>query len=454
MTGKKPNVIVVLTDQQRWDTVGAHGNPMGLTPNFDRLAQSGAFIKNSFTCQPVCAPARSAFQTGLYPTTSGCYKNGIPLPRTLPTLATLFGDAGYATGYIGKWHLAENEPVPPEERGGYQDWLAANLLEFVSGPFDTVLFDESGHRQKLPGYRVDALADAAIRYIDRRQDRPFFLFLSFLEPHHQNSTDSYPAPLGYEESLRDKLVVPTDLAQLGGSTLEHLPGYLGMVKRLDEALGRIIEALHSLGILNDTIVLFTSDHGCHFKTRNDEYKRSSHEASIRVPTLFHGPAFDGLGTYDGLVSLIDLPPTLLDAAGVTVPAAMQGKSLLPALRGERKGREGVLIQISEHHVGRALRTARWKYEVEAPELDGYAVPGAQVYVEARLYDLHSDPHELENLIRSRAHSGIREELRSLLAAAMAEAGEAAPKIVTVEDAGWQERMASRTLQRTILATSI
>ncbi|WJH35461.1 sulfatase-like hydrolase/transferase [Paenibacillus sp. CC-CFT747] len=125
----KPNVIVFFTDQQRWDTTGAHGNPMGLTPNFDRMAARGTHLAHSFTCQPVCGPARSALQTGLYPTTTGCYRNKIPLPPNSRTLAHEFRDAGYRTGYIGKWHLAAEEPVSEPRRGGYEYWLAANSLE-------------------------------------------------------------------------------------------------------------------------------------------------------------------------------------------------------------------------------------------------------------------------------------------------------------------------------------
>lgn len=433
MNKRKPNVIVVLTDQQRWDTVGTHGNPMNLTPNFDRLAESGLFVQNSFTCQPVCGPARSALQTGQYSTRTGCFRNGIPLPRSERTLAHFFKEAGYRTSYIGKWHLAENEPVPPQERGGYEEWLASNLLEFTSRPYDTVMYDGDGNQVKLPGYRVDALTDAAIRYINRKQNDPFFLFLSYLEPHHQNQTDDYPAPLGYEEMMREHLVIPGDLAALGGSTNEHLPGYLGMVKRLDEALGRIIEALHSLKLLEDTILLFTSDHGCHFKTRNDEYKRSSHEASIRVPTLFHGPGFENRGRFDGLVSLIDLPPTLIAAAGLPVPATMQGRSIIGPVIDGQHGTEDIFIQISESHVARALRTRRWKYEIEAPGADGWNEMASASYVEALLYDLDADPHELTNLIGSSEHMATRADLRTRLIARMVAAGEEEPEVVRYED---------------------
>ncbi|MEP3276402.1 MAG: sulfatase-like hydrolase/transferase, partial [Stappiaceae bacterium] len=219
---KRPNILVFFTDQQRWDTVGAHGNALNVTPQFDRLAAAGSLVQNSFTCQPVCGPARSALQTGKYPTMIGCHVNGRPLPENEPTLAHHFGKAGYRTGYIGKWHLANCDPVPRHQRGGYDYWLASNILEFTSWPYQTTLYDNDGDPQELPGYRVDAMADAAIRFIDNEADDPFFLFLSFLEPHHQNQHDNYPAPIGYADRLRSRGVsLPNDLETLGGTSKEH-----------------------------------------------------------------------------------------------------------------------------------------------------------------------------------------------------------------------------------------
>jgi arylsulfatase A-like enzyme len=316
-------VIVFFTDQQRWDSAGVHGNPLELTPNFDRMSRLGTHVYHSFTCQPVCGPARSCLQTGLYATRTGCFRNGIPLPPDARTLAHHFREAGYQTGYIGKWHLAAEEPVTQAKRGGYEYWLAANALESTSDAYRALVYDNENQPVLLPGYRVDALTDAAIRFIDRRKDQPFYLFLSFLEPHHQNHRDDYPAPEGYQERYLGRWI-PPDLAALGGSTHQHLAGYWGMVKRLDEALGRLLDALTSLSLREKTVVLFTSDHACHFKTRNAEYKRSCHESSIRVPTALQGPGFDGGGQIRPLVSLIDLPPTLLDAAGLPVPEGMQG----------------------------------------------------------------------------------------------------------------------------------
>jgi arylsulfatase A-like enzyme len=443
---QSPNVIVFFTDQQRWDTTGVHGNPLNLTPNFDRMARSGTHVYNSFTCQPVCGPARSCLQTGLYATQTGVYVNGPSLKPDAKTLAHYFREAGYITGYIGKWHLSKEEPVPESERGGYEYWLAANLLEFESRPYDTVMYDQDNKAVKLPGYRIDALTDAAIRYIDKHQNAnqdapPFFLFLSYLEPHHQNHIDDYPAPVGYQECYQGRWV-PSDLAALGGSTHQHIGGYYGLVKRLDEALGRLMDALISLGMDKNTIILFTSDHGNHFKTRNAEYKRSCHEASIRVPTMLIGPGFNGGGQINKLVSLIDLPPTLLDAAGIPLPAHMEGHSILPLTRGEEiYWPDDIFIQISESQVGRAIRTSRWKYSVSAPNKNGWAYEyDSDVYAEEFLYDLEADPHELNNLIGYESHQIVTKVLRERLLRYLRKVEGVEPEIQTAAECGSGQRI--------------
>ena len=428
-----PNIIVFFTDQQRWDTTGAHGNPLNLTPNFDRIARQGTHIYNSFTCQPVCAPARSSLQTGLYATNTGVYRNGVALEPGAQTLAHYFNQAGYHTGYIGKWHLADDEPVPIHQQGGYQYWLGANLAEFVSEPYHTVLYDRDGQAVEMPGYRVDATTDAAIRYIDQHQDEPFFLFLSFLEPHHQNHVDDFVPPTGYRQPFQNRWV-PPDLAALGGSTQQHIAGYYGMVKRLDEAFGRLLDTLQSLGLDQDTVVLFTSDHGCHFKTRNGEYKRSCHESSIRIPTALIGPGFNSGGQVDELVSLVDLPATLLDAAGIEVPNHFEGRSILPLVRREAADwPEEIFIQISESQVGRAVRTQRWKYSVAAPDQNGWDDPDSDQYQEEFLYDLRADPHELDNRIGLESHQEVAAVMRARLIRRMVAVGEKEPTIKAAKD---------------------
>ena len=425
----RPNVIVFFTDQQRWDTTGAHGNRIGLTPTFDRVAAYATHVARSFTVQPVCGPSRSCIQTGLYATRSGCYRNGIPLPPDAPTLARSFRAAGYHTGYIGKWHLASGEPVGPDERGGYESWLGANKLEFSSDAYHTVVFDEERQPRRLPGYRVDALTDAAIRFVDEHQDEPFFLFLSFLEPHHQNHVDAYPPPEGSLEPYLDAWT-PPDLRALGGSSPQHLPGYYGMVRRLDEAFGRLLDALRSLGLRDDTVVLFTSDHGNHFKTRNDEYKRSGHDASLRVPTVMTGPGFDAGRRLEQIVSILDLSATLTDAAGIELPEGHEGRSILPLVRDPRAPwRDELFYQVSESEVGRGVRTRRWKYGVTAPDADPWHDAHAERYAEAYLYDLEHDPYELDNLIGQANHARVAERLRERLLARMREAGEPPATII-------------------------
>ena len=287
----------------------------------------------------------------------------------------------------------------------------------------------------FPGYRVDALTDAAIRHIDQRSkaDNPFFLFVSYIEPHHQNHRDDYPAPTGYEENYTSA-PRPPDLQALVGSSPQHWPGYCGIIKRLDEALGRLIDSLRSVGELDNTIILFTSDHGNHFKTRNEEYKRSCHDASIRTPTAISGPGFNGGGALNQLVSLIYMPATLLNAAGIDVPDEMEGRSILPLVqKTSTEWRDDMFVQISEAQTGRAIRTHSWKYSVRSLETgeDGQPILAscADSYTEDCLYDLLADPWELTNLIGGAAYKEVTADLRQRLLKRMVEAGEKEPQII-------------------------
>jgi arylsulfatase A-like enzyme len=415
----KKNVIIFFTDQQRWDSLGINGNPMGITPNLDRYAKEGTNCVHPFTCQPVCLPARAALQTGYYSSQIKCDTNADFLPDEVPKLAGYFNKAGYHTGYIGKWHLHHTDPVVFDKpQGEYQYWLAENILEFASDSYDTVLHDGEGKEVSLPGYRVDALTDAAIRYIDEHREEPFMLMLSHLEPHHQNHRDNYPAPYGYEEMYNDPWT-PPDLKALGGTSARHLPGYYGMIKRLDEAYGRLLDALRSRGLLEDTVVLYTADHGCHFKTRNSEYKRSCHDASLRVPMVFTGGPFTGGGQLKDMISLVDVPPTLLDAAGIPVPDHMMGKSILPLVKGEEEGwSDDIYAEISESHVGRTVRTKRYTYSIRKTADDEF--------VEDFLYDNECDPWQLDNLIGVPTYKEVTIDMRRRLLGYMDRTGQRIP----------------------------
>ncbi len=434
----RPNVLVFFTDQQRWDTCGCYGaTPLKLTPNLDRMARRGTLVRNSFSCQPVCAPARGCFQTGLYATQHGVWRNGIALPARNRTLAHHFRDAGYHTGYIGKWHLGDtaDKPVPREQQGGHEYWLGADAIELMSHPYDFRAYDRDGRLVHREGYRVDAQTDCILDFLREQAatpERPFYLFTSFLEPHHQNDEGHFVAPDGYADRYRENVWVPPDLRDAKGDWEQELPDYYGMVASLDENLGRVLAELKRLGMDRNTVVMFCSDHGCHFRTRNSEYKRSCHDDSLHVPTVFQGPGFDRRTVVNELVSIPDWTATLLDAAGIPAPAGAMGRSILPLVRREKvEWPREVFVQISESQVGRAIRTERWKYGVDAPGKKGWQDSSAERYVEQSLYDLRKDPAERHNLVGKPEYRAVADELMAALKRRMVAAGEAEPAIERV-----------------------
>ncbi|MHB0998579.1 MAG: sulfatase-like hydrolase/transferase [Armatimonadota bacterium] len=438
-SSQQPNIIFVFSDQQRWDTLGCYGQPLDITPNLDRMASEGVRFENAFTCQPVCGPARSCIQTGKYATETGCFHNGIALPLHEKTIAHHLSNAGYEVGYLGKWHLASNgpdhdyssSPVPPDRRGGYKDyWLASDILEFTSHGYNGYMFDADMNKVEFKGYRVDCLTDFALDYLRTRdRKRPFFLFLSYIEPHHQNDHNRYEGPDGSKERFKD-FVVPGDLVGTDGDWRENYPDYLGCCSSLDHNLGRIRSELDNLGLADDTLIIYTSDHGSHFCTRNDEYKRACHDGCIRIPMIACGPGFQGGRVIDELVSLIDIPSTILAAGGVTFPDSMHGRPLQQLVDGTAVDwPEEVFLQISESQVGRAVRTHEWKYSVSSPSKNGWVDPGADIYTEEYLYDLVHDPHERTNLVADPAFKEIRAELARILKRRMIKAGESEPVIL-------------------------
>lgn len=302
----RPNVVVFFTDQQRWDSTGVHGNPLDLTPNFDRMALA-AHLYNAYTCQPVCGPARAQPPDRHVRLRHGCMaKWPRPAARDLKTLAHGFGEAGYRTGYIGKWHLAGQTVVPKQERGGYEYWLGANCTGLLPRPIApstmTTITTPSACRATESMPRPTRPSAPSMPTRTRR---------SSCLPRSSSRisrTVWIPAPDAYEQRYQGRWI-PPDLAALGGSTHQHLEATGACASGWTRRSAGCSTQLKSLDILDNTIVLFTSDHGCHFKTRNSEYKRSCHESSIRIPTALCGPGFDGGGQVRHMVNLVDLPPT-------------------------------------------------------------------------------------------------------------------------------------------------
>lgn len=432
----RPNIIFYFSDQQRWDTVNEEA-----TPNLMQLAREGIQFENSYTCQPVCGPARACLQTGMYATQCGCYWNGVPLPQTIRPMAEYFNEAGYETAYVGKWHLAsdrlpnvgfhcEKTAIPKERQGGYKNWWrAADVLEFTSHGYDGYVFDAEGNQIDFKGYRADCINDFALEYLDQKtSDDPFFLFISQLEPHHQNDRHCYEGPKETVEKFRD-YPIPPDLSFLEGDYEKMYPDYMAAINRLDENVGRLVAKLKEKGLYENTILIYTSDHGSHFKTRNLEYKRSCHDSATHTPLIIRGGPFQGGKKEERLVSLIDLPPTMLDLAGIPIPKSYMGHSLVRELAGEEPERDCVFIQISESQCGRAIRTKQYKYSVRALAPTGYTLHRSPVYFEDYLYDLTKDPIEKNNLIKDRSYAFVRQKMKKLLLREMERAGEKKPVIL-------------------------
>lgn len=432
----RPNIIFYFSDQQRWDTVNEEA-----TPNLMQLAREGIQFENSYTCQPVCGPARACLQTGMYATQCGCYWNGVPLPQTIRPMAEYFNEAGYETAYVGKWHLAsdrlpnvgfhcEKTAIPKERQGGYKNWWrAADVLEFTSHGYDGYVFDAEGNQIDFKGYRADCINDFALEYLDQKtSDDPFFLFISQLEPHHQNDRHCYEGPKETVEKFRD-YPIPPDLSFLEGDYEKMYPDYMAAINRLDENVGRLVAKLKEKGLYENTILIYTSDHGSHFKTRNLEYKRSCHDSATHTPLIIRGGPFQGGKKEERLVSLIDLSPTMLDLAGIPIPKSYMGHSLVRELAGEEPERDCVFIQISESQCGRAIRTKQYKYSVRALAPTGYTIHRSPVYFEDYLYDLTKDPIEKNNLIKDRSYAFVRQKMKKLLLREMERAGEKKPVIL-------------------------
>jgi arylsulfatase A-like enzyme len=437
----KPNIILYLSDQFRWDFLGANGlNGSTRTPNLDALAANGKNFNYAVTNQPVCAPSRSVMLTSRYATETGVWHNGLGMNQTLPTLASELHKAGYSTNLIGKWHLAPSTEaagggtgfVKPEWRGGFMDLFeGSNALEHTTHPYEGTIYDGAGKEITYKDeYRVDFITDRAERFLRQKQDRPFFLFLSQLEPHQQNDMQNrIIGPNGSTDRFMNSYV-PPDLRNLPGNWQQELPDYYGACEAIDSSVGRVRKILDEEKLADNTIFVFLSDHGCHFMTRNQEYKRSVHNASTRVPLLIHGPGFEGAQQITQMVGLIDIAPTLLEAVGVAAPQSMKGHNLMPLLQDEkaRAGRPNEhLIQISESMTGRAIRTKDWTYCVA--EITGTTNQmAATTYQEYQMYDQRNDPYEQVNLAGRKEFRKQADELQAKLKKLLVAAGEPEPEI--------------------------
>lgn len=456
---KLPNILIYLSDQQRHDSCGCYGQELPTTPVLDGLAREGVLFENCYTCQPVCGPARASLQTGKYPTCLGAYINGYGLPEDAYTIAKAVSAVGYETAYVGKWHLSSdfvngvnmvNKPVPLRRMGGYKDYLmVAESLEMSSHGYDGKVWDKDGHQVDFIGYRTDCITDFAVHYLhNKTSDKPFLLFVSHIEPHQQNDRNRFEGPDGSKERFKDYKVPPDLLnGKYEGDWRQNYADYLGQCRALDDNLGKLINTLKDYGMYEDTVILYTSDHGCHFRTQEGEYKRSCYDSSLHIPLVISGGPFKGGIRCRSMVSNIQLAPTVLALAGVTPPDDPQREkhSFMDALKEDYPVKE-VFYQISETECSRGLRTPRWTYCVNAPhvqpllemstnfvqaqyrEMLKMSKADSDSYVEQYLFDNENDPAQKRNLVSDPAYAQLRAELAETLKRRMVQAGEQAPEI--------------------------
>lgn len=473
-SAERPNILMICADQFRADFVGAnHENPSAKTPHIDKLAARGVNFRQCMVNQPLCSPSRASFLTARYATETGIWKLDLELDHSLPTIATEFRKNGYSANFMGKWHVSQvNLPsgrkqlgwiAPGPSRGGFDDlWEGSNVPELISHPYAGNYWTDNGTNIGFSNeYRVDFIADRAVKFIQQKHDKPWLLFVSQLEPHQQNDIDAFVPPLRYADDFSwrvyrsqlpaeqqkelDSLAhaqapaysnpfIPHDLRNLPGNWRSHISGYYGSVQAIDDCVGSLVAALERTNQLDRTIIVFFSDHGCTFRTRFGEYKRSPHDSALRVPFVIAGPGFDRGAVIDEVVSLLDLTPTLLEGAGIQPPKSMRGRPLRPLVY-DSQAREiwdsTAYFQISQSICGRGIRTRDWCYCAFDPSVPhGQAEYGAR-YQDFVLYSIAGDPAEMVNLVGREEYRDVATVLRKELETRIVAAGEPETSITPI-----------------------
>ncbi len=437
------NVLFLFPDQMRAQAMGCMGNPDVKTPNLDRLASEGVLFRNHFANSPVCCSARAIILTGKYAHTNGMVANDLRLRESETSVAEVFGEAGYRTGFVGKWHLdgGPRQPgwIPPgARRQGFEFW-AAN--EVSHAHFDTHYFRDDPDPIPIKSFEAEAWTDIGIDFLrqTREDPRPFFLTVQMGPPH-----DPYLAPEEYMAmydpeaiTLRPNFDGDTSDRELEPNPYVKTPGrkeiaaYYAMVTAVDEQVGRILAELDELGLRDNTIVMVSSDHGDMLGSHSARLKRKPWEESIRVPGIVRLPGAPSGRKTDAIFSHVDIAPTLLSLCGIEAPAEMQGADLSPVVLGEADtGPGAAYFQIFGPFLAggvergwRGVRTQRHMY----------ARTKAEPWV---LYDLEADPYELQNLAHDPDAVALRAELEAELARWMDRTGDS-------WDYGWSDPIEDR-----------
>ena len=437
----RPNILLVVVDDLRFDDFGAAGHPFARTAHLDRVAREGAQFKNFFAVTPLCSPSRANILTGLETRHHGILDNTERSPRshTLATFARSLHATGYNTGFIGKWHMG-NDPTP---RPGFDYWVSMKGQGEVTDP---ELY-ENGRLARAPGYVTDIFTQRALSFIQQRRTAPFLLMLSHkaLHPNKVQRSDGTTEAIGeggfipaerhktlYADAQpprRGNYAVPPKgkpalerpipgLKPLGPDTVtpdETIRDRLRMLAAVDEGLGQIFAELEKQGTLNQTVVMVIGDNGYFYGEHGlSEERRLAYEESIRLPLLVRYPPMVKAGAEpSGMALTTDLAPTILELAGAPALPGIDGRSLLPLFtRTPADWRSSFLIEYTTDIVFPrtlkmgydAVRTERYKF-IRYRELAGMN----------ELYDLQQDPFELTNLMASPSSAGLRQQMETELA---------------------------------------
>ena len=453
-TPARPNVVYLIADDQASGTLSCEGHPYLSTPNIDRIAREGARFENAFVTSSICSASRASFLTGRYARDHGVLHNRDTLREGVATFADLLTAAGWDSAFVGKWHLGKKS-FDTIRGFGHTAVLP------VQGRYQNAKFVVDGEAVKTEGYVDDRTTDFALEFLERERDGPFLLCVGFKAAHKPREPAARFAHL-FEDAtfgpppsvsslppfprraewrvlaerageLLEEEAVPADWAETYGvrrslvkfneSRDASAREYLRLIAGIDENVGRILDALDERDLARNTVVVYTSDHGYMQGEHGMGGKATAYEESMRTILLVRDPRFAARGDapIHQLALNIDVAPTLLDLAGLEVPDAMQGRSLRPLLAGEADGwRTSFLYEFYRSPVyggvptTLAVREDRWKL---------ITYPGYPEWSE--LFDLASDPHEMNNLAGDPEHADQLERLLGELAKLEEVAGERA-----------------------------
>ena len=447
---KKPNVIVIITDDQRWNALSIAGHPHLKTPNIDRLGKEGVYFKNAFCTTSLCSPSRASILSGLYAHRHQVVNNFTEYPADLQSFPRVLQMFGYLTGYIGKWHMGEDNDAP---RPGFDYWASHK----GQGQYFDTEFNINGRRTTKKGYYTHVVTDMAIDWLKQQKDKPFLLMMGHKAPH-----SFYVPEPKYQHTFDDvKIDYPKSAFQMDGmpawikerQTTWHgiygplfefrkkfpdprpeavkdfasmVRSYWGTIRSVDDSVGRLLATLEEMGVLDDTIIVFITDNGLLEGEHGMVDKRTMHEPSIRVPMLVRYPGLTPTNqrkVVEPMVLHVDLAPSILDLCGAPAMKNLHGQSWKKLAGGEATGwRKSWFYEYNYEKQFpytpniRGVRTDDWKY-IRYPHGDGKSDRH-----QAELYHLKSDPDQVRNLIDDPAHADKLAELRQELARLIRAAG--------------------------------